>query len=94
MEEICQHLAALTQAVKTLKEGYVQLEEREQSLATPASTTSTSTSTSAARSATTAPIVMMLPPEGRVERGGRAGLVHCPLMYLLEEKVLKITNKG
>lgn len=36
LDEICQPLAALIQAVKNLQEGYVHLEERVQSLATPA----------------------------------------------------------
>lgn len=42
VEEICQHLAALTQAMKSLQEGYVKLEERVQNLTVPTNAASAS----------------------------------------------------
>ena len=62
MDDLCQHLAALTQAVKSLQEGYTQLEQRVQTLATPASTAAPS----ASGTAPAAPSVVMLLPEPRV----------------------------
>lgn len=38
MDGFCQHLTALMQAVQSLQEGYLKLEERVQTLAVPAST--------------------------------------------------------
>lgn len=38
MDGLCQHLTALTQAVQSLQEGHLKLEERVQTLAVPAST--------------------------------------------------------
>ena len=66
MDEICQHLTALNQAVKSLQEGYVQLEERVQSLATSLGPTTALSPAAAPTLTTTAPTVMMLPPEPRV----------------------------
>lgn len=63
--EVCQHFAALTQAVKSLQDGYTQLEQRVQSLAIPASTTATTEASSMAGTATTAPSVVMLPSSTR-----------------------------
>ncbi|XP_073479881.1 olfactory receptor 1468-like [Aquarana catesbeiana] len=60
-DELCRHLAGLTQAVKSLQEGYSRLEEQVQALSSPSNT----------QDATfgrfpIAPSVVMLPPEPRV----------------------------
>lgn len=65
MEELCMHLAGLTQAVKSLQEGYTRLEERVQVLSGPTETQGSSLPSTSA-SSTTSPTVVMLPPEPRV----------------------------
>lgn len=67
MDEICQHLSALTQAVKSLQDGYVQLEEWVQSLATSTSPPAFPATAQAAP----LPTMMMLPPEPRVPMSER-----------------------
>ena len=62
MEEVCKHLASLTQAVKNLQDGYLRLEGQVQDL----SASGDATSASAARSSSSGPSVVMLPPEPRV----------------------------
>ena len=62
MEEICKHLASLTQAVKNLQDGYMRLEGRVQNLSGDATPESSARSSSSAA----APTVVMLPPEPRV----------------------------
>lgn len=70
LDEICQHIAALTQAVKNLQEGYTQLESHIQVM--PASEPSTATTSAASapspvQASASAPlIVMMFPPKSRV----------------------------
>ena len=59
MQELCRHLEGLTQAVRTLQEGYTRLENRVQALSTPATS-------SAASGASASPSVIMLPPEPKV----------------------------
>ncbi|XP_073465049.1 protein LDOC1-like [Aquarana catesbeiana] len=63
MDELCLHLAGLTQAVKGLREGYSQLEERVQALSPPATTLG---SPHASSSIPAPPVLVMLPSETRV----------------------------
>lgn len=63
MEEICTHLAALTQAVKSLQEGYVLLDERVQNLSSPINVALAFTA--ATVQSASASSVVMLPPEPR-----------------------------
>ena len=102
MDDICQHLAALTQAVKSLQEGYTQLEGRVQSL-----TSSTDPAVSAASMASSGhpsgPTVVMLPPEPRVptpERFSgdrskfRAFRNACELYFSLQPRTLLGSNQS
>ncbi|XP_073488849.1 protein LDOC1-like [Aquarana catesbeiana] len=61
MDEVCRHLAGLTQAVKSLQEGYSRLEEQVQALSCPSNPQGASSV-----GLSSAPSVVMLPPEPRV----------------------------
>lgn len=64
MEELCVHLAGLTEAVKNLQQGYTRLEERVLALSNP--TGVQGAPSASASSAGPSPTMVMLPPEPRV----------------------------
>lgn len=96
MDELCLHLAGLTQAVKSLQEGYTRLEERVQALSPPAAPQGSS-QTSASTSAP--PAIVMLPPEPRVptlerfpgdRRKFRAFPNSCELYFALQPRTFSL----
>ena len=66
MEEVCKHLASLTQAVKNLQDGYLRLEGQVQNLTASGDATSASAARPSTSSSSSGPSVVMLPPEPRV----------------------------
>lgn len=64
IKEICTHLAALTQAVKTLQDSYARLEGQVLNLTGPGNVASASAA--ALTQTVSSPSVVMLPPEPRV----------------------------
>ena len=64
MDELCQHLAELTRAVKDLQSGYTQLQGQVQALSSAAPGPASASAAHQGASAT--PAVVMLPPEPRV----------------------------
>lgn len=66
MQELCLHLAGLTQAVKSLQEGYTRLEERVQVLSSPTGIQGTPQVSTSSTGTASSPTVVMLPPEPRV----------------------------
>lgn len=101
MDEICQHLAALSQAVKSLQEGYMQLEERVHSFTTPANPPVSAASPTPAGSTASVPgpTVVMLPPEPRVpaperfsgdRRKFRAFRNACELFFSLQPRTFSL----
>lgn len=61
MDELCRHLAGLTQAVKSLQEGYSRLEEQVQALSS-----SSNPQGASSPGFQSSPSIVMLPPEPRV----------------------------
>lgn len=64
MEELCAHLAGLTEAVKNLQQGYTRLEERVLTLSNPIG--AQGASSAPAPSVGPSSTVVMLPPEPKV----------------------------
>lgn len=105
MDELCLHMAGLTQAVKSLQEGYTHLEERVQALSSPAATQGSPHHTAATASAPAPPAVVMLPPEPYVPTPERFSGEHskcrgfhdtCNLCFALQPHTfsLEATNMG
>ena len=101
LEEICQHLAALSQTVKSLQDGYTQLEERLRSTTLQGDPPVLSASSPAAALSAPAsgPTVVMLPPEPRVpapekysgDRGKfRAVRNACQLYFSLQPRTFSL----
>lgn len=66
MDELCQHLASLAQAVKDLQQGYTQLEGRLQTLTGAATPQGPPLASASSQGSSPAPAMVMLPPEPRV----------------------------
>lgn len=99
MDDLCLHLAGLTQAVKTLQESYNCLEERVQALSPPAAPQGIS---QASASSSSSPTVVMLPPEPRVPTPERfSGDSHkfrafpnsCELFFALQPCTFSLETK-
>ena len=105
MEELCQHLAGLTEAVKNLQHGYTQLEERVLVLSNPTGAQGSSHASTSSAGTGSTPTVVMLPPEPRVptpekfsgnRSSFRAFRNSCELYFALQPRTfsLEVTKVG